>query len=684
MSKVLLTISVLTLLLVRVGGVEAQWVPTNGPYSNIVNCVFANGTVLYAGTNGNGVLRSMDNGVTWNPANKGLDGIGFVAAFAASGNNLFVSITVEGVYRSSDSGNNWTRVSNGLYPYVESLALLGNTILAGTSEGIFRSLDNGTSWVLSDTGLSDPFTHALISFGTTFIAGTSGGIYRSTDSGSSWLVAANWYVNTIAVDGNELFAGTDDAVLHSFDSGRSWSLVPSRLTGKQVNAIAVIGSSLFVGTMDSGVFLSRDTGSTWLSIPSGSASKYINSLSAIGTDIFAGTYDGLFRSSGDGTVWEAVKSVMPYGTFAKALATIGPYLFAGTDWNGVFRSSDNGLSWEPMNNGIPSQYHGFVYCNGLFAHGSLLFTYSGGTGFYRSTDSGLSWVTLRKGLTKGVNALAFQGSHLLAGTTAGVFLSSDSGLNWNGLDTARLANSIISALAVTPNRLFAAEDSTVIYSIDNGDSWVETGMRFPSAVTTLTLLGSNLFAVLEYNSIFRSTDSGLTWKQCGNGIKSLGYQPTLCLVDNNLYAFGASTNYLSRDSGFSWKQGKDQLFLATYALANNGNFLFIGTNGQGVWKLPLEAFGSVLQNADASRSIYNFPNPFSASTTVNITTVESGPVEISIHNLLGTEVIRLFSGELGAGEHSFTWDARGLPPGMYECAVRMGGNVQHVPIILER
>ncbi len=58
----------------------------------------------------------------------------------------------------------------------------------------------------------------------------------------------------------------------------------------------------------------------------------------------------------------------------------------------------------------------------------------------------------------------------------------------------------------------------------------------------------------------------------------------------------------------------------------------------------------------------------------------NGVGEVSIVNLLGAEVARLYEGELDAGEHSFTWDASGAAAGMYECLVRVNGNVQRVPL----
>jgi hypothetical protein len=53
--------------------------------------------------------------------------------------------------------------------------------------------------------------------------------------------------------------------------------------------------------------------------------------------------------------------------------------------------------------------------------------------------------------------------------------------------------------------------------------------------------------------------------------------------------------------------------------------------------------------------------------------------------MLGVEVARLFSGELGAGEHSFPWsNPTGLPDGTYECLVRMNGQVETLPVVLMR
>jgi hypothetical protein len=70
---------------------------------------------------------------------------------------------------------------------------------------------------------------------------------------------------------------------------------------------------------------------------------------------------------------------------------------------------------------------------------------------------------------------------------------------------------------------------------------------------------------------------------------------------------------------------------------------------------------------------------------ISFTPDASGYAEVSIVNLLGVEVARLFAGELGAGEHTFTWDASaGATTGIYECLIRMNGRVEKMPVMLLR
>ena len=95
-----------------------------------------------------GVLRSTDNGDTWQPVNNGLTtGNGINALIATANGYLFAGSYGDGVFRSTDNGDNWTQVNNGLTtPFVLSFTSnASGDIFAGTyfGGGVFRSTDNG-------------------------------------------------------------------------------------------------------------------------------------------------------------------------------------------------------------------------------------------------------------------------------------------------------------------------------------------------------------------------------------------------------------------------------------------------------------------------------------------------------------------------------------------------------------
>ena len=106
---------------------------------------------------------------------------------------------------------------------------------------------------------------------------------------------------------------------------------------------------------------------------------------------------GVYKKVGAGN-WTAA-STQPTNLNVKALAiaSAGTTLFAGTDGGGVFKSSNNGVDWAVCKDAsnVP--------------------------------NSGLTNLNLR--------SLALTGSTLYAGTTAGVFVSTDSCASWAALNT---------------------------------------------------------------------------------------------------------------------------------------------------------------------------------------------------------------------------------------------------------
>lgn len=82
--------------------------------------------------------------------------------------------------------------------------------------------------------------------------------------------------------------------------------------------------------------------------------------------------------------------------------------------------------------------------------------------------------------------------------------------------------------------------------------------------------------------------------------------------------------------------------------------------------------GRVMSGLPDGLALMNYPNPFNASTRILLAMPREGVVEIAVFDVLGRAVTRVFSGELAAGRHEFSWTTRPAS-GIYFCRVQARG-----------
>jgi len=106
---------------------------------------------FFAGTSGQGIFRSADNGNSWTQVNNGLTSTNIysLAINAQTGEILVGSLGA--MFRSNDRGDNWTKLANGLPDTSIVIALAVNPasglLIAGTTKnGVFRSVDHGQDY----------------------------------------------------------------------------------------------------------------------------------------------------------------------------------------------------------------------------------------------------------------------------------------------------------------------------------------------------------------------------------------------------------------------------------------------------------------------------------------------------------------------------------------------------------
>jgi hypothetical protein len=99
--------------------------------------------------------------------------------------------------------------------------------------------------------------------------------------------------------------------------------------------------------------------------------------------------------------------------------------------------------------------------------------------------------------------------------------------------------------------------------------------------------------------------------------------------------------------------GGTQFFVGTTLTVDDAGFKDFGAG--------INDKGSGLQ----SLKIFNYPNPFPTTTEIVFTLEKGSEVNITLFDITGKEVSRIFSGKREAGENRISFDGSGLQSGVY-------------------
>jgi photosystem II stability/assembly factor-like uncharacterized protein len=212
-------------------------------------CLTRNNATLFAGTAGNGVLRSQDNGATWEAASNGITTL-FVQSLYTDREqgHLYAGTPGGGVFRSRDNGENWSLIGAGSVRVDKQGDNNFQSVNTGLPNAVVRSLLThttrlvapGTGTVIKDNdagttlkGVKDSLKPQVRLGDTITVANQSRiitKIYLTEDSKSDRLTLNSALNPTIAtsspflIGGTYLFAGTDEGVYRSLDQGKNWEL----------------------------------------------------------------------------------------------------------------------------------------------------------------------------------------------------------------------------------------------------------------------------------------------------------------------------------------------------------------------------------------------------------------------------------------------------------------------------
>jgi photosystem II stability/assembly factor-like uncharacterized protein len=266
---------------------------------------------LYAATT-DGVYFRDDPG-RWTVAGPELANV-FVLALAqegATGGVRYAGTFGKGVQVSEDGGRSWRLGSRDQFAttIIPALAVVPGspTVLARVEyDRLIRSTDGGATWSPFDRGLENVTVYSLAAAGppATLYAGTGEGLYRFDAGADAWRPSGGQLpagsVLGIAVDPRDpqhLWLGHTDGLFTSGDGGRTWKGPAPDLRDRTVRVVLPDLPTLYAGTQQDGVYISKDAGKTWSRLGRLPGGMAINQLviDRFSGDLFAATDVGVYR-----------------------------------------------------------------------------------------------------------------------------------------------------------------------------------------------------------------------------------------------------------------------------------------------------------------------------------------------------------------------------------------------------
>lgn len=722
---------------------------------------------------GNGMYKSSDGGKSW--AHIGLEGtrqISRVLVDPKDPNTVFVAALghayganpERGVFRTRDGGVTWQKVlfknddvgaaDLALDPQNSRIvyASLWNTRRPpwsiyppsyGPGAGVFKSADGGATWQQLTNGLPAeglgrvglavaPTNHNRV---YAIVDAKAGGLYRSDDAGATWALISGekrlwgrgWYFCKVTVDPKnpDIVYVSNTSLYRSTDAGKSWTAIKGAPGGDDYHQLWInpTDPNRMVLGSDQGAVVSEDGAQTW--------SSWYNQPTA---EMYHVAADNRFPYWVTGSQQDSGPVGVP---------TRGPHAeISMHDWSPVCAGGESDYT-------APDPLHPEILFGGRVARCNLVT----GETVNVSPERGLTvparhtWTLPLVFSQADPHALYFSDQFLFKTTNGGESWSQispdltreDPGVPPN-LDETTAADApegkrrgVIYTIAPSPLHAptvwVGTDDGLIHLTTDDGKSWQNVTPPELTPWSKVSMMEASHFDTGEAYAaidrhrledyepyIYRTRDSGKTWRKMTNGLPAGVYMQTVKEDTERQGLLFAGTElgvYVSFDDGDHWQSL--QLNLPPVSMRDlviHDDDLTVATHGRGFWVLddisplrqltnevvraraylfrPAEAFILPQPSENGTPQPRDEPlaenAPYGAIMDYYLKTAASGPVVLEILDQSGATVRRFSSEDRApqvnpetlnipsfwvhapeplpatAGMHRWVWDLRPTPP----------------------
>ncbi|MFK7848926.1 MAG: T9SS type A sorting domain-containing protein [Rhodothermales bacterium] len=371
----------------------------------------------------------------------------------------------------------------------------------------------------------------------------------------------------------------------------------------------------------------------------------------------------------DGATWHALGSGV--NDWVYSIAILGDEVYVGGRFNqaGNVNASHiarwNGAEWSAVGGGLSGWvfdliiHDGELFAGGRFSRVSGQPFELGGIGRW----DGQEWSSLTAGFDGvGIDGL---GIDVLA-------LASDSSFIYAGGSFRETQGQEVSGIARW-----------------DGMGWSSLGLGLDGTVRAIEMgLDNNLYVGGNFEKAGSVAATNVAvwkdsvWEALGDGVSN--QVNAISFASGEFFAGGAFLiqepgdlpQSIARWTGTDWnKLGAGLAESDVFALKERGNRLYIGgtfteingeeSQGIALWNTGVPT--SLVPKSERSRSAIEaaYPNPFIDEISITINVENTGQVRLAVFDMLGREVRVLEENILAQGSHTYNWQCRELPPGLY-------------------
>ncbi|MBN4081869.1 hypothetical protein JYU23_01935, partial [bacterium AH-315-C07] len=635
-------------------------IPDNWGGAGRINCIAFHPNdpdIMWVGAPAGGLWYSDDAGVTWATSTDDLPGIGvsdiavvpttpnviYIASGDADGGDTYSL----GVLKSIDNGQTWnttglnwnvtqTRRISRLIIHPDSV----NILYAATSNGIYKTIDSAATWILMISGNFNDIEFCPGAPGILYAS--SDLLYRSDDFGKNWISATNGMPTTgikrIAIgvteaDPNVVYALCAKSSNNGFygmyksnDRGVTFSeqATSPNLLGWSTNgtdaggqgwydlAIAVSpinADEVYVGGVN--LWKSTDGGINW-SLNGhwygGGGVEYVHAdqhalVYLPGTDfLFSGNDGGVFKTTNGGAYWQDLSDGLQIMQLYRigTSATNDELLYCGAQDNGTNRHKAGVWSRVIGGDGMECLVD---YTDEDIIYGSIYYG-----NIRRSLNGGSSWKSIgpaSNGAWVTPYIIHPDTPQVLFAGYADVYKTTDRGDNWAKISSSLTGGNKLTSLAIAPSNpryIYTATKAKLYMTNDNGQIWndITSGLPVSSAsITYITIHPSSpetLYVTFSgYVSgikVYRSDDAGATWINVSGSLPNI---PANCItIEDRFYHdiyIGTDVGvYYRNDTLGDWtpyNAGLPNVVVSELEIHYGSEKLRAATYGRGVWESDL-------------------------------------------------------------------------------------------------